>query len=131
MMGALQHAPELAANVTLKAPVVDSSLCSMCGDCANACPTHAIDVDKEGTVSVQNPYCVGCGACVVVCPDGALSMEAFDASELVIPDKDAEELARQKAKAKAEAQKYLATGKDQLNKVGDALERMGDDKKSQ
>ena len=131
MMGALQHAPELAANVTLKAPVVDSSLCSMCGDCANACPTHAIDVDKEGNVSVQNPYCVGCGACVVVCPDGALSMEAFDASELVIPDKDAEELARQKAKAKAEAQKYLATGKDQLNKVGDALERMGDDKKSQ
>ena len=82
-------------------------------------------------MSVQNPYCVGCGACVVVCPDGALSMEAFDASELVIPDKDAEELARQKAKAKAEAQKYLATGKDQLNKVGDALERMGDDKKSQ
>jgi len=131
MMGALQHAPELAKNIDLKAPVVDSSLCSMCGDCANACPTHAIDIDKDGNVTVQNPYCVNCGACVTVCPDDALTMETFDASELVIPDKDAEEIARQKAKAKAEAQKYLETGKKQLNKVGDALERMGDDSKSE
>ena len=131
MMGALQHAPELAKNIDLKAPVVDSSLCSMCGDCANACPTHAIDIDKDGNVTVQNPYCVNCGACVTVCPDVALTMETFDASELVIPDKDAEEIARQKAKAKAEAQKYLETGKKQLNKVGDALERMGDDSKSE
>ena len=98
----------------------------MCGDCANACPTHAIDIDKDGNVTVQNPYCVNCGACVTVCPDDALTMETFDASELVIPDKDAEEIARQKAKAKAEAQKYLETGKKQLNKVGDALERMED-----
>jgi len=131
MMGALQHAPELAKNIDLKAPVVDSSLCSMCGDCANACPTHAIDIDKDGNVTVQNPYCVNCGACVTVCPDDALTMETFDASELVIPDKDAEEIARQKAKAKSEAQKYLETGKKQLNKVGDALERMGDDSKSE
>lgn len=131
MMGALQHAPELAKNIDLKAPVVDSSLCTMCGDCANACPTHAIDIDKDGNVTVQNPYCVNCGACVTVCPDDALTMETFDASELVIPDKDAEEIARQKAKAKAEAQKYLETGKKQLNKVGDALERMGDDSKSE
>lgn len=130
MMGALQHAPELAKNIDLKVPVVDSSLCSMCGDCANACPTRAIDIDKDGNVTVQDPYCVNCGACVTVCPDGALTMEAIDASELIIPDKDAEEIARQKAKAKAEAQKYLETGKKQLNKVGNALERMSDDNES-
>ena len=130
MMGALQHAPELAKNIDLKAPVVDSSLCSMCGDCANACPTRAIDIDKDGNVTVQNPYCVNCGACVTVCPDGALTMETFDASELVIPDKDAEEIARQKAKAKAEAQKYLETGKKQLSKVGNALEHMDDGNRS-
>jgi len=130
MMGALQHAPELAKNIDLKAPVVDSSLCSMCGDCANVCPTRAIDIDKDGNVTVQDPYCVNCGACVTICPDGALTMETIDASELIIPDKDAEEIARQKAKAKAEAQKYLETGKKQLNKVGDALERMSDDDKS-
>ena len=127
MMGALQHDPGLAEFVRLEAPVCDSSLCTMCGDCAQACTTHAIDVDKRGNVSVKPAYCVSCGACVTVCEDGALSMEPMDVSELVVPDKAAEEIARKKAQAKAKAAEYMEKGKEQLGRVADVLEKLDDE----
>ena len=74
-------------------------------------------------------YCVNCAACVKACPEGALSMRPQDASELVVPDKNAEEIARQKAKAKAEAQRLMEQGKKQLSKAADTLEKLDDSKK--
>lgn len=127
MMGALQRDEGLADFVRLTVPVCDSSLCTMCGECAKACTTRAIDLDKAGNVTVQSPYCVSCGACVAVCEDGALSMEPMDARELVVPDKLAEEVARKKAQAKAQAAKYLEQGKKQLSRAADVLERLADD----
>ena len=62
-----------------------------------------------------------------MCEDGALTMEKMDVSELVIPDKVAEEAARKKAQAKAEAKKYIEQGKKQLNRAADALEGLADD----
>lgn len=126
MMGALQHDPGLAEFVRLRAPVADSALCTMCGDCTKACTTHAIDLDRNGNVTVQDAFCVGCGACVAVCQEGALAMEDVDVSQLVVPDKAAEEAARLKAQAKEQAAKYVEKGKEQLSRAADALERLDD-----
>ena len=130
MMGALQHSAGLAKYVQLEAPVCDASLCTMCGECAKVCTTRALDLDVNGHITIQSSYCVGCGACVTVCEDGALAMEPMNVAELVVPDKQAEELARKKAQAKADAQKYIEQGKKQLNRAADALEGLsGDDGK--
>lgn len=124
MMGALQHDEGLAEFVRLQVPVCDQALCTMCGECARTCSLHAIDLDREGAVSVKSAYCAGCGACVTACEDGALSMEPMDVSELVIPDKVAEEIARKKTEAKARAGEYVEKGKKQLSRVADALEKL-------
>ena len=132
MMGALQHDESLAQLVRLEVPVCDHALCTMCGDCAKVCTTHALDLGRDGRVGVQSAYCVSCGACTVVCEEGALSMEPMDVRELVVPDKDAEEIARKKAEAKAKAAEYAEKGKKQLSRVADALERLdngADDKR--
>lgn len=127
LMGALQHDPSLAELIKMTVPVCDSSLCTMCGECAKACTTHALDVDRNGVVTVQSPYCVSCGACVLVCEEGALSMEPMDTRELVVSDPMAEEIARKKAKAKQEAANYIEKGKQQLSRAADVLESLDDD----
>ena len=124
MMGALQHDESLAKLVRLEVPVCDHALCTMCGDCAKVCTTHALDLGRDGRVGVQSAYCVSCGACTVVCEEGALAMEPMDVRELVVPDKAAEEIARKKAEAKAKAASYAEKGKQQLNRVADALEKL-------
>lgn len=130
-MGALQHDPDLAKDITLEFPVADPDKCTSCGDCAKACITHAIDIDDSGRVHVQDPYCVNCGACVVVCEEGALAMVPRDGTELVVVDKEAAEIARQKAKARAEAEKLKKQGLQTLSKAADSLEKLDDsDKKS-
>ncbi len=126
MMGALQRDEGLADFVRLEVPVCDSSLCTMCGECAKACTTHAIDVDRRGNVTVKSAYCVSCGACVTVCEDGALAMEPMDVRELVVPDKLAEEVRRRKAQAKVKAEEYKELGKQQLGRVADVLEKLDD-----
>ncbi|WP_321971499.1 4Fe-4S binding protein [Paratractidigestivibacter sp.] len=127
MMGALQHSAGLAKYVQLEAPVCDASLCTMCGECAKVCTPRALDLDVNGHITIQSSYCVSCGACVTVCEDGALAMEPMNVAELIVPDKQAEEIARKKAQAKAEAQKYIEQGKKQLGRAADALEGLSDD----
>ena len=95
------------------------------GDCAKVCTTRALDLDVNGHITIQSSYCVSCGACVKVCEDGALAMEPMDVSELIVPDPAAEELARKKAQAKVEAQKYIEQGKKQLSRAADVLEGLG------
>ncbi len=50
--------------------------CDLCGDCAEACPFHAITVDSEWRW--DSVACIGCGKCVSVCPNEALNYEAMD-----------------------------------------------------
>lgn len=52
---------------------VDSSVCTACGICAEACPFGALSVN--GATSVLDwEKCMGCGVCVEKCPNNALSL---------------------------------------------------------
>lgn len=52
---------------------LDSSLCTGCGICVDACPVRAISLVK-GQVSIDANLCDACGMCVQVCPDQALAL---------------------------------------------------------
>lgn len=43
------------------------------GSCANACPSHAITVEK-GIARVNEALCVGCGLCAKTCPRHVIEM---------------------------------------------------------
>jgi pyruvate formate lyase activating enzyme len=44
--------------------------CIGCGECADACPEKAIDMERPGRI--QREKCVHCGACAEVCPGKGL-----------------------------------------------------------
>ena len=50
---------------------IDSSLCTYCGVCADACPAGAID-GAGGGYSINYGRCINCGACAGECPTGAI-----------------------------------------------------------
>lgn len=54
-------------------PVTHADLCTLCGQCANACPTAAITVSD--TVTTDAAACIQCCACTRACPTGARVME--------------------------------------------------------
>ena len=122
MLTAIQDSPALANVVDAQVPTCDPMRCSMCGDCANACPVHACDLDRQGRFSVEPAFCVGCGACVVVCEDGALTMERANPADLVVPDPNAAKVAEQRAKV----QKAKAEGRAKIDRYLSALERQAD-----
>lgn len=124
VMGALQKHPTLAGNFAVSAPVCDTSLCSMCGDCVKVCPTRAIDLDNRGHVTVEASYCIGCGACVRACASRALAMEPTDPKALVVPDADAEEARRELEKQRAEVERLKKQGKRQLQRGLDLLDEV-------
>lgn len=54
--------------------LVDRDLCVGCGTCAQACPFHIPQIDRNGKMV----KCDGCGGdpnCVKVCPNHALSVQ--------------------------------------------------------
>lgn len=52
------------------APEADPALCTLCGQCAEHCPTAAITVEESVTVDAS--VCTVCCACVKACPEGAI-----------------------------------------------------------
>ena len=44
----------------------DTSKCTKCGKCANACPMEAIEMNEGPVQSIHN--CINCGVCVYCCP---------------------------------------------------------------
>lgn len=56
-----------------RAPVTRVDLCTLCGRCAQVCPTGAITV-SDAVVTVAEE-CIMCCACVKVCPTDARVME--------------------------------------------------------
>ncbi len=50
---------------------IDSSYCTYCGICADACPTGAID-GIGGSYSINTGLCTNCGVCAGECPSGAI-----------------------------------------------------------
>lgn len=51
------------------APVSKEDTCTLCGTCANVCPTAAISMN--GSVGTKIELCIRCCACVKSCPSGA------------------------------------------------------------
>jgi len=71
---ALFLAPDLVSrkDVGILLPVVDETLCTYCGKCAEVCEFHAIAVIGKKTL-VFPELCHGCGSCTLVCPEKAIS----------------------------------------------------------
>ena len=55
------------------APVTVESLCTLCAECAAACPTAAITM--EDSVVTSKNECIHCSACIKKCPTGARKWE--------------------------------------------------------
>lgn len=58
-------------------PVIDFARCTLCDECARACPTGAIHTQAagpgQGTLSLSYASCIQCRACVDACPEKAVS----------------------------------------------------------
>jgi len=54
-------------------PDTDNNLCTLCGICADSCPTNAITI--KDTVITNGELCTVCCACVKNCPEAARSLD--------------------------------------------------------
>jgi hypothetical protein len=52
----------------------DAELCTMCLQCLNICPTHAI-VEAGDGLEVDEDDCLRCGRCERVCPEDAINLQ--------------------------------------------------------
>ncbi len=50
-------------------PVTEEETCTVCGTCADVCPTAAISIN--GSVETKIDLCIRCSACIKSCPTGA------------------------------------------------------------
>jgi MinD superfamily P-loop ATPase len=68
----LQPQLDTRQEVGILLPVVDESLCTHCGRCAEVCEFHAIAVVGKRTL-VFPELCHGCGSCTLNCPERAIT----------------------------------------------------------
>ncbi|NLS95699.1 MAG: 4Fe-4S binding protein [Planctomycetaceae bacterium] len=54
--------------------IVNQETCNGCGDCVDACPLDAIEV-QDGKATVDEDTCGDCGACVDVCPTESITVD--------------------------------------------------------
>jgi uncharacterized Fe-S center protein len=52
-------------------PRIDPDHCTACGECAEWCPSDAIQVAEAAGIDTE--LCIGCGECVAVCREGAVT----------------------------------------------------------
>lgn len=67
----LNPAIDQRKEVGILLPMVDESLCTHCGRCAEVCEFHAIAVVGKKTL-VFPELCHGCGSCSLICPEKAI-----------------------------------------------------------
>ncbi len=56
------------------AATVDLETCTGCGECLEACPLDAIEIENDKAV-VDGDVCGDCGACVDVCPSESITVD--------------------------------------------------------
>ena len=66
----------LPRGAPLGAIAVDRGKCTLCGACANLCPTGAILYDEQPVprLSLAEQACVQCGICESACPEDAIAL---------------------------------------------------------
>ena len=64
-------------------PTIDYDLCVKCGLCKTVCAPAAIDIDENGTPSVNEVACKSCGMCMPVCPTTAIQLINFRDDQLL------------------------------------------------
>ena len=68
--------------IGMKSAVIDSSICTGCGECEVHCRFNA--VHPEGDAYQVNPFrCEGCAVCVHVCPAQAVTMQPRQTGEVM------------------------------------------------
>ncbi|MDM8541321.1 DUF362 domain-containing protein [Desulfococcaceae bacterium HSG9] len=65
----------------IQKPVVEQSLCRLCGECWEYCPAKAI-TRREKQIEFDYDICIRCYCCIEVCPHGALKAVKGWAGEL-------------------------------------------------
>ena len=53
-------------------PEIDLGKCTVCGDCAELCPTRAVELVKGRVVIIRPQDCNYCTRCEEFCPSGAI-----------------------------------------------------------
>lgn len=56
----------------------DRETCSECGNCAEACPIHAIEMVADAGPEIDENICMGCGVCALDCSTGAMKLVKRD-----------------------------------------------------
>ena len=67
---------------------IDSSRCTGCGACAEACAEGAIRMIDGKAVLISDAYCDGLGACLPSCPADAISIEMRETVPFTEPKED-------------------------------------------
>ena len=124
MLVALVDHPETAENILLDLPKATDA-CNGCGDCADACPTHAIDI-VDGKAEVLSTHCVSCALCYDVCPLGAIEFEECDGTRLIVDDPEAHKKIEEEEKAKQQREEAREKGKEYGKKALEFLEKQAD-----
>ncbi|HLF86567.1 MAG TPA: 4Fe-4S binding protein, partial [Nitrospiria bacterium] len=52
-------------------PIEDRDTCTLCGECAEICPTAVITVGEK-RLEIDYRRCISCFCCIEICPQGAM-----------------------------------------------------------
>jgi len=59
----------------MSVPVHDAGMCTNCGLCVTACPSHALSIENGWRIDRRK--CEGCGKCVTACQTGAMRFDVM------------------------------------------------------
>ncbi|MBW1846154.1 MAG: DUF362 domain-containing protein [Deltaproteobacteria bacterium] len=70
------YPPGMMLSRTKIIPLQNVEKCALCGDCVLSCPTEALTIEPEFSISDK---CIACYCCVELCPEGALEVPDVEA----------------------------------------------------